>query len=115
MHSDNAALPPLVPGPAAAPVAVLASCLVISVHAVRPLLPPAVAAVAAGVVTAAVAAGFGLAAVAAWFGLAAVVAVALAGVLDFAGPQAAKSRQPMAANKALLVLVPVMMISYCWP
>src|SRR5271170_4854708 len=97
MHSDNAAVPPGVAGPAALPSAVLASCSVTRSHAVRPL-PPAftAAAVAAGVAAAEVAAGF-----------------APAGALDdFVAPQLARSRQPTVTSRALLALVPIMMISF---
>src|SRR6266567_2560991 len=96
MHSERAAVPPAVPWPAALPSAALASCSVISPHAVMPL-PPAftAAAVAAGGATAEVAAGF-----------------APAGAVDdFAVPQLARSRQPTAASRVLRVPFPIMMIS----
>src|ERR1700722_2385752 len=97
MHSDNAAVPPAVPWPAALPSAALASCSVTSRHAVMPLPPAcAAAAVAAEKVAEEVAAG-----------------LAPAGAADgFAVPQLARSRQPTAASRALLVPVPIMMISF---
>src|ERR1700731_3254631 len=97
MHSDNAAVPPAVPWPAALPSAALASCSVTSPHAVMPLPPGCTAtAVAAGVAAAEVPAGF-----------------APGGAVDvFAAPQLARSRQPTAVSRALLAPVPIMMISY---
>src|SRR5580704_4812172 len=109
MHSDSAAVPPAVPWPAARPSAALASCSVTSPHAVMPLPPGCTAtAVAAGVGAEEVAAGFAAGAaaeeVAAGF--------APGGAVDvFAAPQLARSRQPTAVSRALLVPVPIMMIS----
>src|ERR1700722_18264887 len=107
MHSDNAAVPPAVPGPAALPSAALASCSVTSPHAVMPL-PPAWTAtdVAAGIADAEeVAAPVGAEEVAAGFAPAGAVD-------DCAAPQLARSRQPTAASRALLAPVPIMMISF---
>src|SRR5882757_2600968 len=97
MHSERAAVPPAVPWPAALPSAALASCSVINPHAVMPLPPFVTAAVvAAGTATEVVTAGF-----------------VPAGAADgFAGPQLARSRQPTAANMALFVPVPIMLISF---
>jgi hypothetical protein len=75
-------------------------------------LPPAftAAAVAAGVAAEEVAAGF----VAAGTAVEEVAAgFAPGGAVDvFAVPQLAKSRQPTAASRALLALVPIMTISF---
>jgi hypothetical protein len=62
-------------------------------------------AVAAGIAAEEVAAGVGAEEVAA--------GIAPGGAVDvFAAPQLARSRQPTAASRALLVLVPIMMISF---
>src|SRR5580692_9113408 len=107
MHSDNAAVPPAVPGPAARPSAALASCSVTRSHEVMPLPPGFTAtAVAAGVAAGEVAAGFAAAGTA-------TEEVAAGGAAEvFAAPQLARSRQPTAASSALLVPVPIMMISF---
>src|SRR5689334_5244767 len=99
MHSDRAAVPPGVPGPAGVPIAVLASCSVISWHAVSPPPPPPPPPSVAGV---AVAVG--------------PVVVAVAGGPAptgdaLAGPHPASNRQPAARRTAFLVLVPIIMIS----
>src|SRR5579859_5483592 len=102
MHSERAAVPPAVPCPAATPSAPLASCSVINPHAVRPLPPGfAAATVAAGAVTGEVAAEGG---VAEW--------VRPGAEDDCAAPQLASSRQPAVASRALLVQIPIMMISF---
>src|ERR1700729_157397 len=105
MHSDNAADPPAVPGPAALPSAVLASCSVIRSHEVMPL-PPAFTAAVAAAGAAAEEVGAGVAAEEVAAGSAATGAVD-----DFAVPQLARSRQPAVASRALLAGVPIMMIS----
>src|ERR1700722_16561397 len=114
MHSERAAVPPAVPWPAATPSAPLASCSVISPHAVMPL-PPAftAAAEAAGVaaseepagVATEEAAGVATEEVAAGFAPAGTVG-------GFAVPQLARSTQPTTVSRALLVPVPIMMISF---
>src|ERR1700729_2724500 len=110
MHSDNAAVPPAVPWPAALPSAALASCSVTSRHAVMPLPPAcAAAAVAAGIAAEEVAAEVAAEKVAEEV----AAGLAPAGAADgFAVPQLARSRQPTAASRALLVPVPIMMISF---
>src|SRR3984957_2568177 len=105
MHSERAAVPPAVPWPAATPSAPLASCSVISPHAVRPLPPAFTAAAEAAGVATEEAAGAATEEVAAGF--------APAGAVDgFAVPQLARSTQPTVASRALLVPVPIMMISF---
>src|ERR1700722_16797781 len=106
MHSERAAVPPAVPWPAATPSAPLASCSVISPQAVMPL-PPAftAAAGAAGVAAPEEAAGVATEEAAAGF--------APAGAEDdCAVPQLARNRQPTVASRALLVPIPIMMISF---
>jgi hypothetical protein len=107
-------VPPAVPRPAALPRAALASCSVINPHAVMPLPPALTAAAAAagidtdesaGAATEEAAAGAATEEVAAGF--------ALAGAVDgFAVAQLARSTQPTTVSRALLVPVPIMMISF---
>src|SRR5690349_877589 len=96
MHSDSAAVPPRCPGPAAWPIAAVASCSVTRSHAVRPPPPPpAAGAVPAGLVAAGAVGPPGA-------GAPAVTA---------AGPQPARSTHPARADRVLRVLVAIMMNS----
>src|SRR5580692_11287799 len=105
MHSERAAVPPAVPWPAATPSAPLASCSVISPHAVRPLPPAFTAAAEAAGVAASEATAGGATEEAAAAGFAPAGAVD-----DCAAPQLARSTQPAVTSRALLVPVPFMMI-----
>src|ERR1700722_16061419 len=110
MHSDNAAVPPAVPGPAALPSAALASCSVTSPHAVMPLPPAWTATDVAAGIAAAEDAEEAAAPVGAEEGAA---GFAPAGAVDaYAPPQVARRREATAGGRALLPPVPIMMISF---